>query len=138
MSLLNPQFGEVDSAPYKLPELIKTLGDVRFGERLSQDRLDMVAAIAQHSRNAQELLLDGIRSIGHLMELTGCGELEYPLGYLGSLGSFLRHVAGEADFLRATESDMNHIMKEQAALQPKAKPAGRRAAVATNEQGAAE
>lgn len=135
MSANNPQFGEVDGAPFELPGLIKKLGDVRFGEPLDQDRMDMVGAIAQHSRNVQELLHDGIRSVGHLMELVGCGEYEFPSSYLGTLGTFLKHVAGEADFLRSTESDMHYIMKEQAALQPKTKPAGRRSAVADAGQG---
>jgi len=134
MSSLNSQFGDVDGAPYELPDLIKKLGDVRFGEPLTQDRLDMVDAIATHSRNVQELLLDGIRSVGHLMELTGCGEFEYPQSYIGRLGTFLKHVAGEADFLRSTESDMRQIIKDQTALQVKTKPAGRRTAGETRQE----
>lgn len=131
MSASNPHFNQVDGAPWELPTLIKNLGDVAHGDVLTEDRLHMVDAIQVHARNGQELLHDGIRSLGHLMELTGCGELEVSNEHIANLGTFLKHLAGQADFLRSTESDMRHIMREQA----KARPAGRRSASAATQPG---
>jgi hypothetical protein len=137
MSARNPHFHHADGAAWELPTLIKNLGDVSYGEALTEDRLHIVDAIQTHARNVQELLHDGIRSVGHLMELTGCGDLEVSNEHITQLGSFLKHLAGEADFMRATESDMHQILKAHAAQQVKAKPVGRRGASGVSKDRAA-
>lgn len=127
MSARNPFFVDVDGAPYEIPDLLKHLGDVKSSTLLDQDRLYMVDAIHTHARNAEEWLLDGIRSIGHLMELAGCGDLDVDNRHVAQLGTLIKHLAGEADSLRATHSDMGYILAEQKELQAKANAAHRRA-----------
>jgi hypothetical protein len=123
MSANNPEFKHVDGAPYELPDLIKRLGDVSFSTPLPQERLDMVDAIKTHARNVQELILDGIESVGHLMTLVGCGDLEVENGHITQLGALLKHLASETNFLRATEGDMHQIIKEQQDLRAAGKKA---------------
>jgi hypothetical protein len=127
MSADNPHFGHVDDAAYKIPDLIKQLGDVGFGVQLDQDRIDMVDAIAQHAHNVQELLLDGLQSIGHVMSLSGCGDFEVGDLHVMQLGVLVKHLANEANFLRVTHGDMQHILSEQAALKASKDAVRRRA-----------
>jgi hypothetical protein len=135
MTSTNPQFGNADGAAYEVPELIKRLGDVSYGELLKQDRLDMVAAIATHSNNVNELILDGLQSIGNLMALVGCGEHDVGRDHVVQLGVLIKHLASEANFLRATHNDMHYILTEQEVLRAAAKPVSQRNAAI--EQGAA-
>jgi len=117
MSANNPHFGHVDDAAYRIPDLIKQLGDVSFSVQLDQDRIDIVDAIAQHAHNVQELLLDGLQSIGHLMSLAACGDCEVENLHVMQLGVLVKHLANEANFLRATHGDMREILSEQALMQ---------------------
>lgn len=116
MSASNPEFKHVDGAAYELPDLIKRLGDVSMFDPMTQVQLNIVDAIRMHARNTQEILLDGMHSIGHLMVIAADSDFEVDNGHLLQLGSLIKHLARETDFLRANESDMHCILEEQKSL----------------------
>jgi hypothetical protein len=125
MSAKNPQIKNLDRPAYELPDLIKRLGDVSCFDPLTQEQRDMADAIQTHARNAHEVLLDGMESVGHLMTLAGGGDVELDNHHVLNLGALLQHLAVEANYLRAAESDMRCVIDEQEALQATAKSAVR-------------
>lgn len=125
----NPLFKHVDRAAYELPDLLKQLGEVDCSKPVPQEQMHMVSAVAQHARNAQNTLLDGLESLGRLMTVAGLND-EYTLAGddVAKLGSLLTHIAVEAEFLRFTESEMSYIERAQKEQQAGAKSSGRAAA----------
>lgn len=110
MSMNNPRMKNVDRSAYELPVLLQALGEPNHAVRLSEDQRNIVDAIHIHARNAQEVILDGIASIGHLMT-TVDDTMEVSRHDLLGLGSLLKHLAHEADYLRGAQADMISILQ---------------------------
>jgi hypothetical protein len=122
MSANNPLFKQIDRAACEIPNLLKKLGEVDYRKPISQEQAHMVDAIATHAYNAQDMLIDGIGSLGRLMNVAGLNDQYTVHGEdLANLGALLAHLAVEVEFLRLTESDMRYIEREQKGLQAGAK-----------------
>lgn len=118
MSTTNPRFKRADRPAYELPCLLQILGDPDF-TALTDDQRNIIDAIRIHAGNAQEVILDGIASIGDLMTMVDDTHAVSNDGLL-SLGALLKHLAQEADNLRSTQSEMLFALKSDDELRSKA------------------
>lgn len=120
MSANNPLLKNIERAAYELPGLYQLLGEARASVPLTETQRQAAEAIVVHARNAQEVILDGIETIGHLMSgFTDDYDLER--NHVNNLGMLIKHLAVEADHLRGSSGDMRCILEEDRKHQPGAR-----------------
>ncbi|WP_154668202.1 hypothetical protein [Pseudoduganella violaceinigra] len=93
----NPQFRNLDRAPYELSHLLVKIGRGDPNESLKQ----LTDAAEDHASNASGTLLRGLEAIGHLMMYAGTNEQAGDLGsrYVMCIGDLISHIACELQFL---------------------------------------
>lgn len=120
----NPLFKNIERAACELPGLFQILGEPSAAVPLTESQRHAADAIQTHARNAQEVILDGIESIGHMMA-GFTDDYDLDRGHISNLGMLLKHLAVEADQLRFSEADMRTILEEDR-KHPSNAPQGRK------------
>lgn len=118
MKASNPHFQNIGRAPYELPYLVKSLGDVDRSAILDADQAHKVEAITSHAFNATEIVAGGLASIGHLMSMVGNTEDEVDGCHVANLGDLIKHLAAEIEYLHEVETDMRTLLMRQPVVTP--------------------
>ena len=123
MAANNPLFKNIERAAYELPGLFQILGEPSASVPLTEAQRHAAAAIQSHAGNAQEVILDGIETIGHLMS-SFTDDYDLDRHHICNLGMLIKHLAVEADQLRNSAADMRVIL-ETDCQRPLTAPRGR-------------
>jgi len=118
MSANNPHFQNIGRAPYELPYLVKSLGDVDRSAPLDAEQTHKAEAITSHAFNATEIVAGGLESIGHLMSMVGNSEDEVDGRHVANLGDLIKHLAAEIEYLHEVETDMRTLLMRQPVVTP--------------------
>jgi hypothetical protein len=115
MSPNGPEFKNAEQAAYELPWLLRRLGQGSASTLTPEQQL-LAQAAEGHAYNASDDVLSGIEAIGSLLFIAGNND-QWPLNssQLCNIGTLLRHLAVEAQFLKETEAEMRYLSKERPA-----------------------
>lgn len=105
----NPHFRNPERAPYELGHLLMAL-PANFAALpvVDESQLQVASAAVSHAYNANSTVLHGIEAIGQLMESAGAQSGDGLSAYtVHNLGSLLRHLAVEAQFLCETDENLS-------------------------------
>lgn len=120
MAANNPLLKNIERAAYELPGLYQLLGEPSAAAPLTETQRHAAEAIVVHARNSQEVILDGLETIGHMMSgFTDDYDLER--NHINNLGMLIKHLAVEADRLRSSGADMRCILEGDREHQPGAR-----------------
>jgi hypothetical protein len=107
ISARNPHIQNVERAAYELGNLLLGFDKpMSVTAKLSEDDLDKLDAIETHAYNARESVLDGIEAIGALLyQAADNDSSNLDRLTLRHIGSLVRHLAVEAQFLCSVEEE---------------------------------
>ena len=122
----NPHLRFTGRPAYELPNLLNAFNaKTSRGDDMTEDLRDQADAIETHAINALDAIGDGIEAIGAAMFSAGTNE-DWPMDgrTVAALGSLIKHLAVEQQYLRSVEGDMHtriemHDQKVEAAMAKK-------------------
>lgn len=117
MAAKNPHFNNSERPAYELPYLIANLGSVSGSTKLSTDQVHMVEAAKSHAINANDSIMSGIESIGHLLYIAGGSDDDTGGQHFRNLGQLIMHLAVEAQHLQQVDADMGSLLRQAKAAE---------------------
>ena len=120
----NPHYKNSDRPAYELPYLLGDLSRGSFAGPLSEDQVFLADAAQSHAYNANEALMRGIESLGHLLFIASGSEGGLSSRHLGNLGELIQHLAVDAQHLQDTEANTQAILNQHQQHAP-TRPAGK-------------
>jgi hypothetical protein len=110
----NPKFQDAARAAYELGHLLIALpGDFGSARSVDDEHMQIAAAAQHHAGNAGHTLLGGIEVIGSLIEAVGdAGGTVLEPDVQQRLGTLLRHLAVEAQFMQEIAGNLAHSINE--------------------------
>lgn len=107
MSTQNPEFLNIERAPYELVKLVAKLGVTRIDKPLSVAQCQVAEAIEQHAANATDTILSGIEAIGRAISCASVNpQWQLSSTTMNHLGCLITHLAVEAQVLHDTSADI--------------------------------
>jgi hypothetical protein len=108
----NKHFNNSERPAYELPYLIANLGLTSSTAKLSADQIQMVAAAKAHAINANDTIMTGIESLGHLLYIAGGSDDDTDSQHFRNLGQLIKHLAVEAQHLQQVDADMGSLLRK--------------------------
>lgn len=99
----NPEFHNVERAPYELMQLVAKLGVTNLDQPLTLEQRQIAEAIERHAANATDTILSGLEAIGRAISCAALNpNWQLSVTNMGDIGGLITHLAVEAQALHDT------------------------------------